>query len=485
MLKIVILILFLLFSQIKLWSAEPRPRNILFIVVDDLKPTLGCYGDTLVFSPNIDSLATQGTVFLNNYCQQAVCGPSRASLLTGLRPDRTGVWDLRNHAKLRKMNPDVVTLPQYFREHGYETAAVGKVFDPRSVDKHHDALSWSVPYRPARGKRWIYATRKVSTEMADEPDSVFIDGNILADGIDLLNLLSKKDKPFFLAVGFKKPHLPFVAPTSDWKRYPRDKMPLAPFQEHSANAPEFAFQPGWELRHYVDIPPKGRIPDDKQRELINGYYACVTHVDRLIGKLLKQLNRLGLAENTVVVLWGDHGWHLGDHLMWCKHSNFEQATRAPLIIVAPGYQCGQKVKTISEFVDVFPTLCELTHLPVPDNLDGKSLVPVLKNPKLEIKKYAISQFHRNTGKMNVEGYAIRTERYRYVEWLPINVRETQEYDSTQMVANELYDYQTDPLETISLAPLPEYRKLVSRFRKILSEYFALQKNKTLQSRRDQ
>ncbi len=478
MLKLLLALLFVLFTQVRLWAVTGvKPVNVLMIAVDDLKPTLGCYGDTLVFSPNIDSLASRGTVFFNNYCQQAVCAPSRASLLTGLRPDRTGVWDLRAHAGLRDRIPDIVTLPQYFREHGYETAAVGKVFDPRSVDTQHDAASWSLPYRPARGGRWLRATEKVSTEIDDAPDSAFIDGHILADGLDLLNQLADGDKPFFLAVGFKKPHLPFVAPKVDWDRYPRALIPLAPFQEHAANAPEWAFQPGWELRHYVDIPKEGRIPDDKQRELINGYYACVSHVDRLVGRLLRRLDELGLAENTVVVLWGDHGWHLGDHLMWCKHTNFEQATRAPLIIAAPGFPKGQVAHTLSEFVDIFPTLCELANLPVPGNLDGVSLVPALQDPRTEVKEYAISQYHRNAKGVKVEGYAIRTKRYRYVEWLRQEIRLTQKYDTTSVVANELYDYQTDPLETVSLAPLPEYRDLVTHFRQILRNYFAEMKKK--------
>ncbi|HHM23662.1 MAG TPA: sulfatase [Bacteroidetes bacterium] len=476
--KILLMILFLLVAQVRVWAATGlKPMNVLFIVVDDLKPTLGCYGDTLVYSPNIDSLASQGTLFYNNYCQQAVCAPSRASLLTGLRPDRTQVWDLREHASLRANHPDVLTLPQYFRQHGYETAAVGKVFDPRSVDKGHDRASWSLPYRPARGDRWLHSKKKVSTEMDDAPDSAFIDGHILADGLDLLNQLSRQKKPFFLAVGFKKPHLPFVAPKRDWELYPRDKIPLAPFQRHSANAPEFAFQPGWELRHYVDIPKEGRIPDDKQRELINGYYACVTHVDRLIGRLLRRLHELDLDRNTVVVLWGDHGWHLGDHLIWCKHTNFEQATRAPLIFAAPGYPKGQVAKTICEFVDVFPTLCELTGLPVPENLDGISLVPAMRDPSVSLKEYAVSQFHRNPKGMKLEGYAIRTKRYRYVEWLNQDIRLTQDYDEANVVANELYDYQTDPLETVSLAPLPEYKDLVARFRGILKRYFEEEKRK--------
>ena len=356
------------------------------------------------------------------------------------------------------------------------------MFDPRSVDKGHDTVSWSLPYLRVRVNRWLKSTEKVSTEMDDAPDSAFVDGHILAGGIKLLHTLAKEKKPFFLAVGFKKPHLPFVAPKRDWDLYPRDKVPLAMFQKHSKNAPEFAFQPGWELRHYVDIPPKGRLPDDKQRELVNGYYACITHVDRLIGRLLKELRNLGLADNTLIVLWGDHGWHLGDHLIWCKHTNFEQATRAPLIFSVPGFKGGQKAKTLSEFVDVFPTLCELTGLPVPDDLDGMSLVPALKNPNAILKKYAVSEYHRTYKGHKYEGYAIRTERYRYVEWLDRRIRLTQDYEHAKFVANELYDYKTDPLETVSLAPLPKYQPLVKQFRGILRDYFAAEKKRMKRGR---
>ncbi len=474
--KIFWVLIFLLVAQLRLWAASgANPLNVLFIAVDDLKPTLGCYGDTLVYSPHIDSLASRGTVFWNNYCQQAVCAPSRASLLTGWRPDRTQVWDLKT--LIRDKNPDVVTLPEYFKEHGYETAAVGKVFDPRSVDKEHDAVSWTLPYRPAYGNRWLTATQKVSTEIDDAPDSAFVDGHILAESLDLMNILAKKNKPFFLAVGFKKPHLPFVAPKRDWDRYPREKMPLAPFQQHSANAPAFAFQPGWELRSYVDIPKEGRLPDEKQRELVNGYYACATFIDRQVGRLLRHLQELNLAENTIVVLWGDHGWHLGDHLIWCKHTNFEQATRAPLIFSVPGLKGGQVARTLSEFVDVFPTLCDLTGLPVPEGLDGVSLVPALRDTSVRVKTYAVSQYHRTSAGQKLEGYAIRTERYRYVEWLRQDIRETEEYDPKNCVATELYDYQIDPLETVSRASFPEYRSVVENLRGILKAYFAEQRVK--------
>ena len=446
--------------------------NVLFIAVDDLKPMLGCYGDSTVLSPNIDRLAEQGTAFQSAYCQQAVCGPSRASLLTGWRPDKTEVWDLKT--LIRDRNPNVITLPEYFKQHGYETAAVGKVFDPRSVDDGHDKISWTIPYTRVKNNRWIFAKKRVSTENADAPENRFADFNIEKAGAHLMELLKQKGKPFFLAVGFHKPHLPFVAPKKYWDLYRRDQFRPWPFQKHSKYAPEFAFQPGWELRHYTDIPPKGLVPIPKQLELIHGYHACVSFVDAQIGRLLDALQKEGLEKNTIVILWGDHGWHLGDHAMWCKHSNFEQATRAPLIIAAPNMPQHQKSNALVEFVDVFPTLCDLAGLPVPQNLDGVSLVPILKNAQKTVKPFAVSQFHRIAPhKLKVEGYALRTKRYRYVEWLK-NYKFTHVYADSDIVARELYDYQTDPLETVSVADSSAYREVAERLHAQLKAFLKKQ-----------
>ena len=317
-----------------------KKMNILFIAVDDLKPNLGCYGDSAAISPNIDRLAAEGTVFSNNHCQQAVCGPSRASLLTGLRPDKTQVWDLKT--LIRDKNPDMLTMPQFFKNSGYQTAACGKIFDLRSVDKKHDEVSWTIPYEYPTVARWIGTKERLITQNIDLPDDEFIDGEIAGRGIQLMEQMNAADAPFFLAVGFKKPHLPFVAPKKNWDKFQRDQFKLAEFQEHAKNAPEFAFQPGWELRNgYDHVPKKGPIPKEMQQELIHGYYACVSHIDDQVGKLFAKLDELGIRDDTVIVLWGDHGWHLGDHGMWCKHTNFEQATRSPLIFSAPGIAGGR------------------------------------------------------------------------------------------------------------------------------------------------
>ncbi len=455
-------------------NTATKKMNVLFIAVDDLKPNLGCYGDTVAISPNIDKLASQATIFRNNQCQQAVCGPSRASLLTGWRPDKTEIWNL--HTLIRDKHPDVVTLPQYFKNNGYQTAARGKIFDLRSVDKMHDKISWTFPYEYPNVDRWIGTKERLITQNVDLPDSKFIDGKIAEQGIELLEKMAKNNKPFFLAVGFKKPHLPFVAPKKCWDLYDRSKLKLAEFRKHSKDTPEFAFQPGWELRHgYDHVPPEGPLPVDMQKELIHGYYACISHADQQIGKLLNKLDELGLRENTIIILWGDHGWHLGDHLMWCKHTNFEQATRAPLIIYSPKLKSKTYIDTPTEFVDIFPTLCSLTGLQIPKNLDGKDLVPLMNHSVRRVKDYALSQFKRKNGKQNLEGYTLRTDKYRYTVWVPRAVRNGGEFKEEDVVAYELYDYEKDPLETENHYNKPGYEKIQEKLKQYMEDYFTNRK----------
>jgi arylsulfatase A-like enzyme len=504
-----------MFQTLEVSAGTSTPKNILFIAVDDLKPVLGCYGDTLIKTPNIDRLAKAGTVFLNNHCQQAVCGPSRASIMTGLRPDHTQVRDLKT--RMRDMNPDVLSLPQYLRSQGFETAGTGKIYDPRCVDKDLDKPSWSIPfskphqlpYDPAFGKPVLgsyqgekirkvgaeaeekglkkYAAAKKflvahdawpAVESADVPDGAYTDGAIAADGIRLMKKLKKEGKPFFLAVGFKKPHLPFVAPSKYWNLYNRDDFKVASFQQKTSNPVDPAYHNSSELRTYGGIPnfdsyssdSKKHMPIEKQKELIHGYYACASYIDTLVGSLLDELKALGLENDTVVVLWGDHGWHLGDHGLWCKHTNFEQATRSPLMISAPGFPKDGKTQTPTEFVDVFPTLCELAGVPVPENLDGTSLVPVLKDSSASVKDYAVSQWSRG----RTMGYAIRDGRYRYVEWFS-NKNSTQPYDPSKIVGRELYDYEKDPLETKNLVDVPEYKAVVDKMNQRMRDFFKAQK----------
>ncbi|MBI9072977.1 MAG: sulfatase-like hydrolase/transferase [Melioribacteraceae bacterium] len=460
----------LLFSNSLLFSQEKK--NVLFIAVDDLKPMLGCYGDTVAISPNIDRLASEGTTFTNAQCQQAVCGPSRASLLTGLRPDRTRIWDLKT--LIRDENPHILTLPQHFKENGYETVARGKIFDFRSVDSGNDEISWTRQFeKEPSPNQYLVNSERTSTEASDVDEMQYNDAQIATQGIEQLEQLANKDKPFFVAVGFKKPHLPFVAPQKYWDLYDRNKIEVEPFQEFSKDGPEFAYQPGWELRNnYVDIPSEGLVPIDKQKELIHGYYACVSHIDNQVGRLLNKLDELGVRENTVVILWGDHGWHLGDHAMWCKHSNFEQAARSPMVISANGYSTNNFNSSPTEFVDIFPTLCDLAGIEIPENLHGKSLSPIMDGSQNSVKDYAVTQYKRTaSGHGRVEGYSLRTEQFRYTEWIPINYKYGFEpYDREKVVARELYDYKNDPLETINAADLPEYSSEVELLQNYIKEF---------------
>ena len=479
--------------------AQSDHPNILFLNIDDLKPLLGCYGDENIKSPNIDKLAKEGVTFDNAYCQQAVCAPSRISIFSGLRPDRTKVWDL--HTLMRDVNPNVVTLPQYLKANGYTTVGYGKLFHGA---KDGDQISWSIPYKedkfltyaegfkyPANGKyqnpeiqkafneakkqklNWketnMFLKQKnlsPSTECMDIPDNAYEDGAIAMKAIEQLDELSKNNKPFFLALGFHKPHLPFAAPQKYWKLYNREEIELAPYQKEAENSPEYAYHTWGELRNYSDIPQKGPVPEEKQKELIHGYRACVSFVDAQIGIVLDKLDDLGLRKNTIIILWGDHGWHLGDHGLWCKHSNFEQATKVPMIISAPGFEKDKRATTMAEYVDVYPTLLDLASLKIGNHLEGQSLVPVLKNHKTQVKDYAISQFPRGN---NIMGYSIRTKRYRYTAWLKGNFYKENIVNNPKIVAAELYDYKTDPLEKRSLVNESKYKEVVINLQEKLFE----------------
>ena len=517
---------FLLITNIGLAQKKQQP-NILFIAVDDLKPILACYGDKMIKTPNIDRIAKNGTLFAANYCQQAVCGPTRASLMTGKRPDYTKIWDLKT--KMRDVNPDILSLPQYLISQGYTTQGIGKVYDVRCVDKDIDKPSWSVPFYKtdknyyskqtgppvfnfyqdpvtkklaeqylkeanAKGMKNEEANTaamlkvKPSVESADVPDNAYNDGANALQAKDILIKLSTQKEPFFFAVGFSKPHLPFVAPKKYWDLYKREDMPVAKFQQPAENGVAIAYHNASELRAYTDIPPLASFTDqkpglslplDKQKELIHGYYAAVSYTDAQIGILLKTLDSLGLTDNTIIVLWGDHGWHLGDHNLWCKHSNFEQATHAPLLISAPGI-APSKVNTPTEFIDIFPTLCDLAKLNIPSNLDGKSLVPAMKNPAKAVKKFSVSQYPRSGPDSESErlgyadatymGYSIRTERYRYTIWMKDNFRSTQVFNKDLLVGTELYDYQKDPEERINVVDKKEYASIVKILKANMSDY---------------
>lgn len=481
--------------------AQGEKRNVLFIAIDDLKPLLGSYGEEQMHTPNIDKLANGGVVFTNTHCQQAVCGPSRASLMTGMRPDYTGVWDLRT--RMRNVNPDIVAMPEYFKGKGYATVAIGKIYDPRCVGKQYDAPSWSIPYKESSDYKYpeeygapalsYYANEdakkivakleaeaeekgikskhayvseryKPSVECADVPDEAYIDGQIRNNAIHYLEEFAEQKEPFFLAVGFKRPHLPFAAPSKYWDMYKRDEIELASYQKPVKDGVDIAYHSHGELQSYSDIPPvesftdifSQLIPEEKQRELIHGYYASVSFIDAQVGMIMEKLKELGLDKNTVVVLWGDHGWHLGDHALWCKHTNFEQATRVPMIFSTPEGETGTYSHP-AEFVDVFPTLCETAGIDIPEHLQGVSLAPALKNTELKLKEYAVSQWDKGS----THGYSIRTDRYRFTVWVKNRYRTYMPFDEKDIHDCELYDYKEDPEETVNLYRSKKHKDIVA------------------------
>ena len=482
-------LLFLTATSLALGAAE-RP-NILFVAVDDLRPEFGAYGASYVHSPNLDRIARAGITFNRSYCQQAVCSPTRSSLMTGTRPDTTKVWDLVTH--FRDALPNVVTLGQHFKNNGYFVQGMGKIYH----GGFDDAPTWSVPWQrpnapgyalkenlvgetpalnaepdaaPAakkRGKKQADGKTKAPTprnsrgpafEGSDVPDDTFVDGKVATLAVATLRDLSTKREPFFLAVGFARPHLPFVAPKKYWDLYDPAKITLAPNSFRPKDAPDYAIVPGGELRAYRGIP-EDHVPDDLARQLKHGYYAAISYMDAQLGRVLDELDRLDLRKNTIVILWGDHGWKLGEHDAWCKHTNCENDTNTALLLSVPGMKnAGAKTNGLVEFVDIYPTLADLAGLPLPAHLEGLSFKPLLENPTRAWKQAAFSQYPRPAGKSGagqLMGYAMRTERYRFVVWVGRN-------DHSKIDATELYDHATDPQENQNIAQRPENAALVEK-----------------------
>lgn len=471
----------LAFGTVTLRAAD-RP-NVLFIAVDDLRPEFGAYGANYVKSPNLDRLARSGVTFHRAYCQQAVCSPTRSSLLTGTRPDTTKVWDLVTH--FRTALPDVVTLPQHFKNNGYFVQGMGKIYH----GGFDDPVSWSVPWQTPKAQTYGHPennrygrpgtdpddakgekagakkksadkknSRGPAFEGADVPDNTFQDGKVAELAVATLREMKAKQQPFFLAVGFVKPHLPFVSPKKYWDLYDPAKIQLAPNKYRPKDAPDYSILPGGELRSYKDIP-ESSIPDDLARQLKHGYYAAISYMDAQVGKLLDELDRLGLREKTIVVLWGDHGWKLGEHDAWCKHSNCENDTNTSLLLSAPGLKtAGSHSRSIVEFVDVYPTLADLAGLPLPKHLEGISFKPVLENPNRPWKQAAFSQYPRpgsKSGSGQLMGYSMRTERHRFTVWVARN-------DHSKIESIELYDHAIDPQENQNLAGRKENAALVDK-----------------------
>jgi len=443
-------------------SAVGKP-NVLFIAVDDLRVQLGCYNDPIAQTPNIDALADRGLLFQRAYCQQALCNPSRASVMTGRYQDSLGIWNLTTH--FRETHPGIVTLPERFKQEGYITQNIGKVYHNYSQKIQNDDQSWSVPATFAWGPHsndWYvegepFEMHKIpkgpAIQKVNVPDEAYLDGRIANAAVATIQQRAKDKQPFFLAVGFWKPHLPFNAPQKYWDQY--DTQEIAQQIEHlpGSSAPEIARHGGREVRSYTDIPKKGEITRTQNVTLNHGYYAAISFLDAQIGKLLDALKDQGLAENTIVVLWSDHGFHLGEHDLWCKTSNFELDARVPLIISQPGMTtAGQQTRSLVELVDLYPTLLQLCEIKPKTPIEGASLAPVLKDPSANVRGSALTQHPRPAyynGKPEVMGYSLRTDGFRYTEW--------RDFTSGKVQAVELYDHTSDPQEAINVASEPTYQ----------------------------
>jgi len=447
-----------------------RP-NVLFLVADDLRRSVGAFGDPLARTPHIDALGARGTVFLNAHCQIAICNPSRASVMTGLRPDTIRVWGLARH--FRKTKPDVVTLPQLFKQNGYIAHSIGKIYHgtgAASVDKP----SWSdEPQFDHCTKRDQYVLAKnrtgkkaAASESADCSDDEYIDGKVAVAAIKALRRLKEAGKPFFLAVGFRKPHLPFAAPAKYWAMHDRAALAKPANPKMPDGAPPMAGHDSREARGYTDIPSKGDVPPAKAAEVRHGYYAATSYMDAQLGRVVAELKRLGLADNTIISLYGDHGFHIGEHNLWGKLTNYDIATRAPLLVVSRFQQApGKVVRQAVEFVDIYPTLAALCGLKPPAGLEGTSLAALLDNPHAACKNFAISQFPRPVSYNFTRktprnmGYSIRDDRYRYTKWIALK--------DGNLLAEEFYDYSTDRAELKNHARNPKYAKPIARLRKTL------------------
>lgn len=505
--------------------AEVKPTtkpNVLFIAIDDLRPELGCYGSEVAKTPNLDKLAETGIRFNRAYCQQAICGPSRASLMTGSRPESIGV--IENYADFRELNPDIVTLPQHFKENGYETVYCGKIYHGKYTDPNH---SWSrqpaedqvgVPKPNLIGgyalpenqeiaqkrKAWAKATyaqygksaiyglgRGPAYECADLPDHAYNDGYNTDLAIATMKDMLKKDsdKPFFLGLGFVRPHLEWLAPKKYWDMYDPEQIPLTDELDAPENGAAMGLHASFELRVRDGIPKSGKIDPKLSRKLKHAYLASVSYVDAQVGRMMKALEEAGQLDNTIVIVWSDHGWHLGDKGIWGKATNYEIATRVPLIISTPDMVAknrGASSDALVELVDMYPTLCELAGLSTPKHLEGHSFVPLLENPKLDWKSAVFSQYPnpalrewaanplsdgmRETffgplikeveGRIKTQqkekwnrdffenflmGYSMRTDKYRMIVWKDRRDKEA------EPVFVELFDHDTDPKETTNIA----------------------------------
>lgn len=436
-----------------------RP-NVLFIAIDDLRPELGCYGDTIVKTPHIDKLASQGALFQRAYCQVAVCGASRASMMTGIFPTKTRFVDYLARADVD--TPGAVTLAQAFKESGYTTLAHGKIFHNGqdtaerswSESPNGSGISHRKSYLPETTKVTSKQGNALFYESADVPDDAYKDGRVAANTIEALRRFKESGEPFFIGCGFIRPHLPFYAPKRYWDLYEADAIPLADYRERPLNAPEsLKGSREYQTYHLGDYDLES---DAFHRKMRHGYLASTSYVDNLVGDVLGELETLGLAENTIVVIWGDHGWHLGEYNFWGKHNTMHLATRIPLIVKVPGKPQGLSTDALVSSVDLFPTLCSLAGIPVPTSVQGKSFAPLLSDPKSTINEVVYTRFK------NAD--AIISPSFNYTL-----------YENGEEM---LYDLTTDPGETVNQVNAPKYQASLAKLRSLLQEQIAIAQSAT-------
>ncbi|MDZ4684706.1 MAG: sulfatase [Planctomycetaceae bacterium] len=476
-----------IFAACGIWmtslSTAAQP-NVLFISSDDMRPQLGCYGDTTVKSPNLDALAKRGMAFHRSYVQQALCSPSRISMLSGRYPAATGIFEIGR--PLRSTMPDITTLPQHFKNHGYHTRSLGKIYHV-GID---DAASWTIPawhsqkprYGPI-GQAAVEAQRKddeakgikrqgrakgvgfyagPAFEVVESADDDLLDGDCAANAIaQLREHAQHPTRPFFLAVGFANPHVPWVAPRKYWELYDRAQLPLATNAFLPQGAPAFATTPAQDFRSYANVPD-GELPEPFQRECLHGYLAAISYVDAQVGRLLAVLDETGLAQNTIIVFWSDHGYYMGEHTWWgMKHNNYEGATRNCLIIAQPEMRhAGAKTDALAQSVELAPTLTELCGLPAHAGFEGRSLKPVLDNPAATVNDAAFSWYPKE----GWLGVAMRTDQWRFIEWTKLG----------QPPVRELYNMIHDPQNDLNVADKPEHAPVLAALGKRLRERFPVQ-----------
>jgi len=447
--------------------AVSKKPNVLFIAVDDLRPELGCYGAEHIQSPRIDQLAGEGLLFERAYSQMAVCMPSRASLMSGYYPTHNNMFQRKamfDHV------PDVVSLNQHFMNNGYETVNIGKIY-------HHasdDSTGWTRDFRHIDGPWDEKGYREKKTpgryglpyEHAEVDDSGYETAALADQAIEQFRTAG--DKPLFVALGFRKPHLPFNAPQKYWDLYDPEEITKSRFPQPPQNAAKEGYADWAELRNYLGIPKEGPVTDEEMiLNLIHGYRACVSYVDAQIGRVLDEIDRLGLRENTIVILWADHGWKLGDYNMWCKHSNYEIDTRVPMLVRTPGMAAvGERSFAPVGLIDMYPTLCDLAGLEKPPHLQGQSFAPLLDAPDMPWNEAAFTIWVRKPNAVSLSGaigYSMRSGNYRYTEWRDLNTDE--------LVARELYDHsQGSSLVSANEADYPENEALLARLSAMLEEW---------------